>query len=147
MGREIQGEGLDSFTRRYLYVLAAVLLAGFAVWLSSLDFRASELNEMLEADAELAAYPYKFRVLSLKQGVAQMSSPRSARMSALQGLRVMFPELKTVSVDSPQMTEAQSRLAQVQSRAAQLVMEQEDVQRVSWVLDERWLSNHGISLQ
>ena len=147
MGEAAQVERMDDFTRRYVYLLGAALLVGLIWWLVNLDSRAAELNDLLEADAELAAYPYKFRVLSLKQGIAEISSPRSAQMSAVQGLRVMFPELKTVSVDSGQMTEAQSRLAQVQSRAAKLVSEQQDVERVKWVLDERWLANHGIYVQ
>lgn len=139
--------GLDDFTRRYLYLLGAVAIAGLVWWLSSLDSRVMKLNDLLAADAELAAYPYQFRVLELEEGVAQLSSPRSAQMSALQGLRVMFPDLANVSIDSQRMTEAQQQLAQVQSHAAALVMSQEGVERVTWVLDERWLANHGIHVQ
>ncbi|MEZ5569057.1 MAG: hypothetical protein R3E54_12060 [Halioglobus sp.] len=138
---------LDDFTQRYLYLLAGAAVIGLAWWLLSLDFRASQLNDLLEADADLAAYPYQFRVLALDNGVARMSSPRSAQMSALQGLRVMYPELRDLAIDSPRLMEAQERLAQVQSRAAALVKEQEDVDRVEWVLDERWLASHGIYLQ
>jgi hypothetical protein len=147
MGTTDKAERLDDFTRRYLYVLGAVVVAGLVMWLLSLDFRAMQLNKLLEADAELSAYPYQFRVLALEKGVARMSSPRSAQMSALQGLRVMFPDLKYASVESPQMTQAQEQLAKNQSRAAALITAQEDVDRVSWVLDEGWLASHGIYLQ
>ncbi len=147
MGDAGQARGLDDFSRRYLYLLGAVAVIGLVGWLVSLDFRAAQLNDLLEADAELAAYPYQFRVLTLENGVARMSSPRSAQMSALQGLRVMYPELKNLGADSPRLMEAQERLAQVQFRAAALVREQEDVDRVDWVLDERWLASHGIYVQ
>lgn len=138
---------LDDFSRRYLYLLGAALLVALVWWLISLDSRVAKLNELLAADARLAAYPYQFRVLKLEEGVAYMSSPRSAQMSALQSLSVMFPDLKHAALESPRMTEAQEQLAEVQSHAAALIRSQDDVQRVIWVLDERWLANHGIYLQ
>jgi hypothetical protein len=39
---------------------------------------------------------------------------------------------------------AQEMLAHVQSKASKLVKNQADVNSVRWVLDERWLSNHGV---
>jgi len=147
MGKKVHSGKLDSFGRRYLYLLAGVLAIGLLWWFVNLDVRAAQLNDLLREDAELSAYPYQFRVLSLDSGVARMSSPRSAQMSALQGLRVMFPELQNVAVDSQRMTQAQEQLAKTQSRAAALVRAQEDVEVVSWVLDERWLANHGIYVQ
>lgn len=102
-----ESTGLDNFTRKYLYVLMGLLLIGFIWWLSSLDFRVKEINELLEADTELAAYPYPFRVVSLENGVAQVSSPRSAALSAIQSLRVMYPALQQVSAVSDEMMAAQ----------------------------------------
>lgn len=138
--------GLDNFTRNYLYVLVALVLVGFVWWLSSLDFRVRELNDLLKADAELAAYPYPFRVLSLEKGVAQVSSPRSAKLSAIQSLRVMYPELQHSSAVSDKMMAAQEELARVQSYAGGLVKSQEDVNAIRWVLDQRWLANHGVNV-
>jgi hypothetical protein len=146
MNDEQESTGLDSFTRKYLYVLAGLALIGFVLWLSSLDFRVSEINKLLEADAELAAYPYPFRVMSLENGVAQMSSPRSAQLSAIQSLRVMFPELKQHSAVSDEMVAAQEELARVQAYAANLVTREEDVSRVRWVLDKQWLASHGVNV-
>jgi hypothetical protein len=136
--------GLDNFTRRYLYVLTGLLILGLIGWLSSLDFRVREINQLLEADTELAAYPYPFRVISLDNGVAQLSSPRSAQLSAIQSLRVMYPKLQNKSAVSDEMMAAQEMLAHVQSKASKLVKNQADVNSVRWVLDERWLSNHGV---
>jgi hypothetical protein len=59
----------------------------------------------------------------------------------------MFPELQNASAVSPEMMAAQEQLASVQSRAGKLVRDQDDVRRVRWVLDERWLSRHGIYVQ
>jgi len=56
-----------------LGVIAALVLA----FVASCDPRVGELNELLKADPQLAAYPYSFRVLELEEGVAVMSSPRS----------------------------------------------------------------------
>lgn len=138
---------MDSFTKRYLYLLGALILAGALWWILNLDFRVGELNDLLEADETLADYPYTFKVLSLENGVASMSSPRSAKMSAIQGLRIMFPELENASAVSAEMMAAQKQLASTQSRAGKLIGEQEDVRRVLWVLDERWLASHGVYVQ
>lgn len=139
--------GLDTFTRRYLMILGTAIVAGALWWLVNADSRVAELNALLAADPEIAQYPYPFRVLSLEDGVADMSSPRSARLSAVQGLRAMFPELRRSSAVSPEMMAAQETLAAVQSRAADLVAEQPDVTRVRWVLDESWLAGQGIFVQ
>ena len=147
MTAPVQARKLDPFTRRYLYGLAVLALAGGIWWLSTLDFRVGELNELLAADPQLAAYPYTFRVLSLDDGVARMSSPRSAQMSAVRGLRVMCSALAEVSVDSEQMTVAQKELGRLQFHAADLVSAQADVRQVVWELDTPWLASHGIYLQ
>ncbi|WP_205422655.1 hypothetical protein [Seongchinamella sediminis] len=147
MNQPRQTSGLDEFSRRYLYLLAGVVAIGLLWWLFTLDYRVAELNDLLEADEQLAAYPYQFRVLSLDNGSARMSSPRSAQMSAIQGLRILFPQLTTASADSAEMLAAQVKLARTQSRAAALVSAEADVNRVIWVLDERWLGSHGVYVQ
>lgn len=144
MSDDQKSEGLNNFTRKYLYLLGGALLFGFILWLTNLDFRAGEINHLLEADAELAAYPYPFRVLSVKDGIAQVSSPRSAQLSAIRSLRVMFPELENRDAVSDEMMTAQEELARIQAHAGQLVKSQEDISRIHWVLDKAWLANHGI---
>ncbi len=139
--------GMDDFTRRYLYVLIGCAVLGFLWWVSSLDFRVSELNDLLEEDAELAAYPYPFRVESLNNGVARMTSPRSAKLAASQSLRVMYPVLQHSGAVSDEMMAAQDELARIQSHAAELISTQPDVKSVRWVLDVRWLENHGVRIE
>ena len=124
--------------------LAGLGLLLLAWWWTGQDGRVRELNALLEADPQLAAYPYRFRVLALETGVATMSSPRSARVSAIQGLRILFPELQVESAISDRMMAAQRTLAATQTRAAGIVADQPDVNSVVWELDERWLSRHGV---
>jgi len=144
---EQQATGMDAFTRRYIAVLAAAVLVGLLWWLLGGDSRVSELNDDLADDATIAAYPYPFQVLSVENGVAKVSSPRSAQMSAIQGLRILFPELVNASAISPEMMAAQEQLAAVQSRVGTVVGEHPDVARVQWVLDETWLARHGVYVQ
>jgi len=137
---------LDDFTRKYLYFLIGLCLVGFIWWLNSLDFRASEINDILQNDAEISAYPYPFKVLSVEKGVAKITSPRSAQLSAVQSLKVMYPELKNSSASSDEIMEAQKELAKVQSRVGKIVKSQEGVSSISWVLDTQWLSENGVHI-
>lgn len=146
MNDKRKSAGLDDFTRKYVYVLIGLALAGVVWWVSTLDFRAGEINKMLEADARLAAYPYPFRVIALENGVAQMSSPRSAQMSVIQSLRVMYPELQESSPASDEMMAAQVKLARTQSYAGERVQSEEDVKSVRWVLDKNWLAKNGVNV-
>jgi hypothetical protein len=59
----------------------------------------------------------------------------------------MFPQLEGKSAVSPEMIEAQKRLANMQSRAAGLIKAEEDVRSVRWKLDERWLSRNGVYVE
>ncbi|MCA1792064.1 MAG: hypothetical protein LC667_20095 [Thioalkalivibrio sp.] len=125
-----------------LGVIAALVLA----FVASCDPRVGELNELLKADPQLAAYPYAFRVLELEEGVAVMSSPRSAEVPVKEFLAAAFPELRRLPVTDPAMMAAQQELAERQARAADLVRDQADVSSVRWELDRGWLQNHGVQL-
>jgi hypothetical protein len=141
-----EGQGEDDFTRKYLQFLIGLVLVGFFWWFSSFDFRAMEINDLLEVDADVAAYPYPFRVILVEDGVAEVSSPRSSQFSAVKSLRVMYPELKRVSVVSDEMMAAQGELARVQSHVGELVKSQDDVDSVRWVLDRQWLVGNGAQI-
>jgi len=137
---------MDSFTRKYLGLLTGVAVIGLFWWLLSLDSRVGELNAALDADPELAGYPYQFRVLSLEGGIAEISSPRSAEVPVMRFLRVAFPDLANTAVTSPQMMAAQQRLAKLQSRAADRVREHPEVHGVRWTLDQRWYAERGVTV-
>ena len=135
---------MDPFIKRYIQVLAIVSLGLLTYWLSNLDFRAGELNDLLRKNEEIASYPYPFEVIQVENGIATMSSPRSAKVAATTSIKALFPELKDKDVLSPAMEEAQRELAYVQSSAANIVLAQEDIKKIVWKLDTRWLDTHGI---
>ena len=135
---------MDRFTRNYLIILGVIaLIVLVAIFYESPKVWA--LNGLLKDEAELAEYPYQFRVLDFNNGVATVSTPRAANFNAFRALRILFPELARVSDDSPRLYEAQQELARVQSVAAEVVKAAPDVERVAWHLDERWLRNNGIN--
>jgi hypothetical protein len=127
---ENEKKGMDDFTRKYLYFVIGVVFIGLVGWLSNIDFRAAEINELLESDSDVATYPYPFRVISLEKGIARVSSPRSAQVSAVQSLRIMYPVLKQSSAVSDEMMEAQTELARIQSYVGKRVKSQDDVNSV-----------------
>lgn len=137
---------MDTFTRRYLIFLSMIFVVGGLYWFSNLDFRAGELTSLIEADNELAEYPYTFTVVSVTNGVATMLSPRSADSPAPTALKIMFPELAAASVQSDEMQFAQKELAYLQSKAANIVKGQPDIKSIRWTLDVRWLENHGVTV-
>ncbi|MEM0954849.1 MAG: hypothetical protein AAGI24_11980 [Pseudomonadota bacterium] len=138
--------GLDPFVRRYLIGLAIVGLVVIVYALLPGDERLDAINAKLAAAPTLLDYPYRFRVLELHEGVAVVSSPRSADMGPLHFLRVLDPSLYGKSVTDPAMMAAQDALTVRQTEAARLVTEEADVERIEWVLDERWYAEHGIFL-
>jgi hypothetical protein len=139
-------QGLDQFTRKYLMVLGGLLAAALIWWVSGFDSRVGKLNDMLRADPVLTEYPYQFRVISLEEGVAEVTSPRSAEVPVVQFLRIVYPELKSTSVTDDSMMAAQDKLVSMQSRASKLINDQDDVDSIRWTLDQKWYSNHGVYL-
>jgi hypothetical protein len=137
---------MDRFARNYLIgLITVVLIAAGWFWLSR-DSRVAEINAMLARDNQLASYPYRFQLRSLENGIATMGSPRSAEVPVMQFLRTAYPELSKTSVDDPAMMAAQDELVKKQSRAAELVTSQPDVDRLRWEIDERWYNEHGVFL-
>lgn len=135
---------MDPFVKRYVTILSGLIFVVLAYLIASHDYRAGELNDLLHANDGLASYPYTFEVISLNNGVATLTTPRSASVPATKVLAVLFPALKHSDIMSPAMERAQKELAYIQSSAAQIVMAEEDVKKVVWQLDTRWLDNHGI---
>lgn len=134
---------MDRFTRNYSIILAIIAVI-VLVWVFYESPDVSRLNAKLSENAELADYPYRFRVLGLENGVATMSSPRSASFPAYRALAILYPELHDEAPDSPAMIEAQQEMARVQKIARDIVAGSDDVSRVVWTLDENWLLGKGI---
>ena len=138
---------LDRGTKIYIGVLAAIVLAVLITWLLTLDPRVWKINDRLEQDPEIAAYPFPFRVLEIRNGVAVVASPRSPQVSVIRFLGVIDPGLRNADPDSPAAVTAQKKLASVQGRVRKLVEAEPDIQRVSWRLDADWLAGHGVQVE
>jgi len=134
---------MDRGTRIYAYILSA-LVTVVLVTVMYQPAKVRELNDMLADDGQLAAYPYPFRVVSIKGGTAEMRSPRSASMPVQRMIGAIHPELKDRSVDDPAYLRAQLALAEHQALAKRLVLADPDIDSVHWTLDEAWLDQRGI---
>ena len=136
--------GLDRFTRNYLIFLGVVVAALLLTWMASRDPRVGEINDLLERDPLIAAYVYPFRVVAIRNGIAEVSTPRSFDFPVMKFLQLVYPELRGKAQDSPEMMAAQAELVKVQKRVAKIVREQPDIGAIRWVLDRQWYSERGI---
>ncbi|MFP4063414.1 MAG: hypothetical protein ACOC26_02545 [Halochromatium sp.] len=138
---------MDKFTRNYSIVLGMLVIALVAWWLSSIwQPEVWSINDKLEQDAELADYPYQFRVLRLKDGVATISSPRNFQVPAMRFLEVIHPEIAGLADDDPKVVAAQEDLVDHQKRVQDMVLSQPEVDSVTWELDVKWLADHGVQV-
>ena len=136
---------MDRFTRNYSIVLGLVLAAAVVLWVKSVwQPKVWELDEVLVSDATLASYPYQFRVRSLENGVAVISTPRSFDIPAIQFLQIINPKVAGKAQDDPEMIAAQQDLIDHQKRAMGLILAQPGVKSVDWELDTQWLADHGV---
>ncbi len=134
---------MDKFTRNYTIVLAVVgAIILFSIFYESPGV--SKLNAALLENSDVASYPYRFRVVSLEDGLATMGTPRSTEFSAPRALEILYPQLRGLASNSTAIIEAQKELARVQGIARGIVLQSGDVDRVEWKLDENWLLGHGI---
>jgi hypothetical protein len=138
--------GFDRGKKIYAGVLGGILLAGILTWVLTLDFRLAEIDQMLQQDPEITAYPYKFRALEIQDRTAVMSSPRSTSLPAVRFLGIIKPDLARKSDQDPEMIAAQKELGALQSRVRELVLSRPDIDQVRWQLDEQWYANRGIFL-
>lgn len=143
---EAKAGQLDHFTRIYLAILAAISGVILLVWLFSLNPRVWEINDLLDDDPLVAEYAYPFHVITLENGIAELSSPRSYEMPVMRFLQLVEPSLTGKEQDDPRMVTAQEDLVKVQKRAQEIVQNLPDVESVHWVLDKDWYRERGIQL-
>ncbi len=130
--------------RSQALILAAALAAGLLWWFAHEDPRVAALNEAIQQDAALRAYPYQFHVVRVEDGIAVMATPRSPKVPAFQALKLIYPSLQGRSPESPDLMQAQQELAELQSRAREIVLQQPGIRAVKWELDKDWLASYGI---
>ncbi len=136
---------MDKFTRNYSIVLGVVVVALVALFMYE-DPQIHSLNDRLLRDTRLSIYPYTFRVLRLENGVATMTTPRSAEFPAYRALGLLFPSLDGLPQDDARLMQGQLDMAQLQEYAKGLVLDTESVKHVAWELDTQWLGRHGIEI-
>ncbi len=136
---------MDRGTRNYAIFLA-LLVSGLLFVALYEDPKVSSLNDLLEQDPQVASFPYSFRVLRVANGVATMSTPRSSRVPVARVLGILFPSVAGKSEASAAYQKAQKRLATVQTRARDMVLQDPEIHRVSWELDRDWLARHGVQI-
>ncbi|MBL3601096.1 MAG: glutamate-ammonia-ligase adenylyltransferase [gamma proteobacterium endosymbiont of Lamellibrachia anaximandri] len=134
---------MDRGTRNYAIGLGIFVLGLLVLFLYE-DPKASDLNDLLEEDAEISAFPYAFRVLRISNGIAVMSSPRSTEVPVARVLGILFPRVAGKSPASAEFQKVQKNLAKVQTKARDLVVADPEIKRVHWELDRAWLSGHGV---
>jgi hypothetical protein len=125
-------------------LVAFVIILDIALFYKSGGTR--ELNKRLENDTLLADYPYPFRVQSLNDGIAELSTPRSSEVPVKHIIGTIYPELRNSKTDSPTYMRAQKDLATHQAHARGLVLQDPSVNEVIWKLDKAWLTQHGVQL-
>ncbi|MBK1648637.1 hypothetical protein [Rhabdochromatium marinum] len=136
---------MDSFTRNYSIVLGLILVVALGFWIqSSWQPRVWELNDILTSDPKLKEYPYQFKLRSLQNGLAILSTPRNSKIPAYRFLQIIHPELAGKGQADPAMVQAQQDLIDHQKYAQILMLGQPDVERVDWELDVKWLADHGV---
>ena len=134
---------MDRGTRNYSIVLGIFVLALAVVFLYE-DPKVSELNDLLEEDETLTNFSYRFKVVEVRNSMAIMSTPRSTEVPVSRVLGLLFPEVAGRKPETSEFQRAQKKLATVQTKARDLVLEDPEIKRVSWRLDKDWLSQHGI---
>lgn len=134
---------LDRGTKIYAVVLGALVLAFTAAVLYQ-PSKVRELNARLAEDAQLAVYPYPFRVLRIEGATAVIGSPRSAEVPVQQMIGALYPGLAGRGGDDPEFLRAQQALADHQTHARELVLSDPGIEAVRWELDADWLRAHGI---
>ena len=136
---------MDRFTQNYSIALGLVILVALGFWVKSTwQPTVWEFNNVLTSDPQLSSYPYQFRLRSLENGIAVISTPRSADFPAIRFLEIIHPQLADKAQDDPAMIAAQQDLIDHQKRAMGLMLAQPGVTSVDWELDVRWLADHGV---
>ncbi len=135
--------------KQVVKILLVVIGLGLIYWFGlRTDPAVQVLNQAIQGRGSqtLQNYPYAFRVLRLENGVAIMATPRSPEVPVYRMIAAIYPNLAGKAPNDPDFVAAQKVLAEVQSEARQIVLDQPGISGVKWELDRNWLIAHGISL-
>ncbi len=138
---------MDRFTRNYSIAIGILVIGALAFWINS-TWKPDvwDLDSVLASDPKISSYPYRFRVVSLENGVATLSTPRSFDIPAYRFLAIIHPNLTNKADNDPEVIAAQQDLIDHQKHAQGLILAQPQVESVQWELDTQWLAARGISV-
>ncbi len=108
--------------------------------------RVRELNQKLEHRAEIRNFPYHFKVLRIKQGIATINSPISTEVPCGKVIGLIFPQVKGLSMLSDDYQQAREQLARVQTEIEKTTLAESDIRKVKWQLDRGWLIQNGVNI-
>lgn len=135
---------MDLTPKRQAFIIGILVLGLIGLWFTKQDPQINQLNAALRAESDLLAYPYQFRVMAVKDGVATLTTPRSAQVSVLQFFPIAFPKLDLTNPDSPAVIAAQKDLARVQEKASHVIKQQPGIKDITWEIDRDWYASHGL---
>jgi hypothetical protein len=112
------------------------------------DPRVVALNQALQESGSPAMrnYPYTFRVVRVEAETAVMATPRSFKVPVYRMIGAIHSNLAGKAPTDPDFVAAEKELAQLQSDARRIVLEQPGISAVKWELDQNWLLAHNIQL-
>ena len=132
---------------RIIRILLAVLALAAIYWFGlRTDPKVEALNQALQETGSpaLQSYPYTFSVVRLEGGSAVMGTPRSPQVPVYRMIGAIHPNLSGRPPNDADFVTAEKELAQIQSEARQIVLNQPGVTSVKWELDQNWLIAHNI---
>ncbi len=136
-------------SKQIIQILSAILALGLIYWFGlRTDPGVEALNQMLNKTGSpaLQNYPYSFRVVRLEGDTAVMSTPRSFKVPVYRMIGAIYPNLSGKAQNDPVFIKAQTELAQIQSEAREIILDQPGVNGVKWELDQNWLIAHNIQI-
>lgn len=136
--------------KQIIRILSVILVLGTVYWFGlRTDPKVEVLNQALNniGSPALRNFPYSFRVISLKNGLAVMGSPRSFDVPVYRMIGALYPNLSGKAANDPDFIAAEKELAQIQSEARKIILGQPGVTGVKWELDRNWLIAHNIQIK
>ena len=141
---------MDRLNRNAIIISAIILILlvlSMAWHRIDMKPRIWQLNDVLQQDPVLAAYPYPFRALLFLNGIVTLTSPHASEAPLEPFLIQIDPALAGKAPDSPEMQAARARFNEHEMHAIQVMMAEPDVESVIWSLDRAWYQKQGIRLQ
>lgn len=134
--------------KTWVKALVALAVLGAIYWFGVRDPRVNRLNQAIQEKGSeaLRKYPYAFKVVGMENTVAVMATPRSPQVPVYRMIGAIYPNLAGKAPNDPDFIAAEKELAQVQSEARQIVLDQPGISGMRWELDQNWLISHGIPM-